>query len=76
MTRKALKKLNEKQRHYCETLSVLIERDRKAGAKEIYEKETGKLRGYLECLEDMGVITNYEMKTLYLWFFTKSRKME
>lgn len=42
----------------------------------MYEKETGKLRGYLECMEDIGVITHNEMKALYLWFFTENRKSE
>lgn len=69
MTDKALKKLNEKQTQYCCTLSVLIARDREKGAKETYERNSGKLRGYLECLEHMGIINNLEMRALYLWFF-------
>ncbi len=73
MTREALNKLNEQQLKYCKTLSVLIARDRGNGAKEQYEKDSGKLRGYLECLEQMEVLTNYEMKSLYLWFFSENR---
>lgn len=73
MTREALNKLNEKQLKYCTTLSVLIARDRENGAKELYEKDSGKLRGYLECLEHMEVLANYEMKSLYLWFFSENR---
>lgn len=73
MTRQALDKMNDKQKYYCETLSVLINRDRKAGKKDFYEKETWKLRGYLESMEDMGVITHYEMQALYLWYFTGDR---
>jgi len=74
MTKKALEKLNEKQLHYCETLSVLISRDRENELKESFEKDSGKLRGYLECMEHMEIITNSEMKALYLWFFSESRK--
>lgn len=73
MTREALNKLNEQQMNYCTTLSVLIARDRENEAKELFEKDKGKLRGYLECLEQMEVLTNYEMKSLYLWFFSESR---
>lgn len=76
MTEEALEKLNKKQRGYCESLSVLIEKDRKAGKIDTYEKNTGKLRGYLESMEDLGVITNNEMKTLYYWYVTESRKPE
>ena len=46
MTREALNKLNEKQMQYCITMSVIIDRDRKAGAKAQYEKDSGKLRGF------------------------------
>ncbi len=73
MTREAIAKLNEKQARYCETMSAVIAIDRKNGAKEKYEKDTGKLRGYLECLCGMEIITANELKALYLWFFTEDR---
>lgn len=73
MTREALNRLNEQQLKYCTTLSVLIAKDRENGAKEQYEKDSGKLRGYLECLEQIGILKNIEMKSLYLWFFSESR---
>lgn len=71
MTKKALSKLNEKQLRYCETLSDLINRAKSKGVSA--DKERGKLRGYLECLADTGVITDFEMKSLYLWFFSENR---
>lgn len=74
MVRRALEKLNKKQIKYCTTLSVLISRDRERGAQYLVDKESGKLRGYLECLEDMKILTNPEMKALYLWFFSENRK--
>lgn len=71
MTKEALSKLNEKQLHYCATLSCLISREKIKGRSA--DKERGKLRGYLECLADTGVITDLEMKSLYLWFFSENR---
>lgn len=71
MTRKALSKLNEQQMHYCTVLSCLINRAKSKGVSA--DKECGKLRGYLECLADMEVITPFEMKSLYLWFFSENR---
>lgn len=73
MTKQAIEKMNEKQRNYCKTMSVLIDRARKKGLKEEYEKTSGKLRGFLECMEQMGAISSYEMKALYLWFFSENR---
>ncbi len=76
MTREALNKLNEKQMRYCITMSVVIDRDRKVGAKAQYEKDSGKLRGFLECLMQMEIIKPQEMKALYLWFLEKNRNAE
>lgn len=73
MTKGAIHKLNEKQVKYCKTMSAVIAIDRKNGAKEQYEKDTGELRGYLECLMQMGIITEVEMRALYLWFFAENR---
>ena len=50
----------------------MLARDRENGAKEQYEKDSGKLRGYWECLEQMEVLKNFEMKSLYLCFFLKA----
>lgn len=74
MTREALNKLNEKQMEYCVTLSVIIDRAKTNGLKEEFEKNSGKLRGFLECLCQMGIIKGIEVKALYLWFMTKNRK--
>lgn len=71
MTQEALSKLNEKQLHYCKVLSELISREKSKGFSA--DNEHGKLRGYLQCLADMGVISDFEMKSLYLWFFSENR---
>lgn len=74
MTREALNKLNEKQMSYCKTMSALIAKARENSLKEEFEKKSGKLRGFLECLCQMEVINGTELKALYLWFFSKDRQ--
>ena len=73
MTREALNKLNEKQMNYCKTLSVLIDRAKRKGLKEENERTRGKLRGFLECMEQMEILSHYEVKALYLWFISENR---
>ena len=76
MTREALKKLNEKQMNYCKTLSALIDRAKIKGLKEENERNRGKLRGFLECMEQMELLSGYEVKALYLWFISGNRGEE
>lgn len=73
MVKEALNKLNEKQLNALNTYSALIERARRNRLKEEFERNSGKLRGFLECLCQMEVITGGELKSLYLWFFEKDR---
>lgn len=73
MTREALKKLNEKQMNYCKTLSVLIDRAKIKRLKEENERNRGKLRGFLKCMEQMELLSGYEVKALYLWFISGNR---
>jgi hypothetical protein len=73
MIKKTLEKLNEKQIEALTTYSVLIERARKNRLKEEFERNCGKLRGFLECLCQMEEITGAELKSLYLWFAEKDR---
>lgn len=72
-TRDALNKLNEKQMKYCKLLSSLIEKSRNKGAKEQFERDAGMLRGFLVCLEQLGIITMNDLRCLYLWFFAEDR---
>lgn len=76
MTKEALEKLNAKQANYCETLSAIIDRAKENGLKEEFERSCGKLRGFLECLCQMEIITGAELKSLYLWYFDKNRRSE
>ena len=73
MIKETLEKLNEKQASALKTYSALIERARANGLKEEFERNAGKLRGFLECLCQMETITGAELKSLYLWFFEKDR---
>ena len=73
MIKEALKKLNNKQLNTLGTYSALIARARTKGLKEEIERNSGKLRGFLECLCQMEVITGTELKSLYLWFFEEDR---
>ena len=73
MIREALQKLNEKQLNALKTYSALIEKARKNALKAEFERNSGKLRGFLECLCQMEVITGIELKSLYLWFFETNR---
>lgn len=73
MIKKTLEKLNEKQIEALTTYSVLIERARINRLKGEFERNCGKLRGFLECLCQMEEITGTELKSLYLWFGEKDR---
>lgn len=73
MAEKALRKLNEKQTNALNLYSSLIARARKYNLKEEFERNSGKLRGFLDCLCQMEVLTGAELKSLYLWFFEKDR---
>lgn len=73
MTKKALKKLSEEQIEYLKTASVLLDQARKNNLKEEFERNAGKLRGFLECMCQMKIISDIEVKALYLWFFEKNR---
>ena len=73
MIAKTLEKLNEKQINSLKTYSALIHRARANCLKEEFERNSGKLRGFLECMCQMEIITGSELKSLYLWFFETDR---
>lgn len=76
MTKEALAKLSEKSMKYCKTLSCLINRYNQLHQQIDNTKFRGKLRGYLECLRDVNVLTEYEMRGLYLYFIEADRSSE
>lgn len=67
----AFKKLNITHQEYVKMLSEYIKGARQRGAVDEFEQKKGKLRGYLECLANMQVITPSDMRVLYLYFSTK-----
>ena len=71
MTREALNKLNENQIKYCKTLSKLIETDRENKSLYQYERDCGKLKGYLDCLRDIGILSRAEIMGLFLYFYSE-----
>lgn len=73
MIRKALEKLNDKQLDTLNNYSAFIAKARANACKGEYERNCGKLRGFLECLYQMEVITKIDLKSLYFWFFEADR---
>lgn len=70
-----LEKMNSKQKEYCSRLSALIDRDRdKKGSHWEFDRSVGNLNGYLNSMEHMGIITNFEKEILSFWFFTGNRE--
>lgn len=76
MTKEALTKLNEKQMQYCKTVSSLIHKYNKQHQQMDNIKFRGKLQGYLECLRDVEVLAEHEMRGLYLYFIEADRSSE
>ena len=76
MVKSALEKLNERQIQALKTYSALISRAKENRLKAEFERNSGKLRGFLECLCQSGFISGSELKSLYLWFFEKDRSKE
>lgn len=74
MTKQALEALNEKQLTYCRTMGVIIHRADALGLAHEEERARGKLRGFLECLCQMGIITGGGLRCLYLYFTSTEGK--
>ena len=72
-TSDAFSKLNGTQRNYLIWMSDLIEKSRNNGCIEETENRRGKVRGYLTALEQMGIITESDLRALYLFFITGNR---
>ena len=81
MTRQALKKLNNKQLYRLNFYISEMQKFNKAAAKEHRwaeeaERMSKKIRGYVEALRDCEVITETEMRVLYLYFRQIGTKAE
>ena len=73
ITEDALKKLNKKQLSYCKVASAVISDATEKGLEDLRIKEAGHLRGYLECMRDLDILSETEVKQLYAYFFLINR---
>lgn len=73
-TKEALSKLNDKQIKTLKTLSAVLN-DSKAKGNAFYTEEyKNKIRGYLECLVDAEVISRFDQRFLFAWFYDDHRE--
>lgn len=73
MTKNAIDKLDEKSREIIELWRYHNIESIRRGDEYDRAKYSGKIRGYLECLQNMGKITENEKKCLYLYFASHPR---
>lgn len=67
-TRGWIEVIPEKNRKHLELYSNLIAQDTQKGNAESVTEYAKKMRGYLECMEDCGTITESGLKALYLYY--------
>ena len=68
MTKKAIEKLPVQCRGYCERMKCLIKQSIENGNAQQRTEDSRKLRGYVECLKDMGILTTIEMRAVYMYY--------
>lgn len=64
----ALGKLSSNQLKHCLNLGSIMSSFKSPSSQAVYRFNKGKLIGYLECLVDMGVITQSESRVLLNYF--------
>lgn len=64
----ALGKLSSNQLKHCLNLGSIMSSFKSPSSQAVYRFNKGKLIGYLECLVDMGVITQSESRLLLNYF--------
>lgn len=67
-----LKTLPDNIYHALEAKSFMIHLDRKADNRVRENEDKKRLRGYLECMRDMEIITESGLRLLYLYFTAES----
>lgn len=60
--------LSEKNRHTLELYSDLIAMYTSKGNKVMPNEYSHRVRGYLDCMVDSGMITDCGRRSLYLWY--------
>ena len=68
MTEKALRKLPDECKNTLETISELVKRMKIDGNISVVTEYSKKLKGYLECLQDINIITQSESRCLYQYY--------
>lgn len=63
-----LDNLSSNQLKHCLNLGSLMSSFKSSSSQAVYQFNKGKLIGYLECLVDMGVITQSESRLLLIYF--------
>jgi hypothetical protein len=67
-TRAWIEVIPEKNRKAIEVYSNLIAQATQKGLALAADEYAKKMRGYLECMKDCGIITEQGLKTLYLYY--------
>lgn len=72
MTKKAIEKLSDQAKEFCESRQkiIRIHRDAVSDPKNMEELTKAELRGYLACLLHTGAITQSEFRCLLLFYGT------
>ncbi len=68
MTKKAIEKIPTHCKNTIETYSELIKIDDRKGMLQLLTEDRNKLRGYLQCLRDMGILSEVETRALFLYY--------
>ena len=67
-TREWIEKIPEVNRKTITMYSDLIAEDTIRASERLAAEDSKKLRGYLECMKDCGIITQSGLQALYLYF--------
>lgn len=68
MTKTALAKLPFGIRENLETKANVLFAEKKQNNNRVCTEKSRELRGYLECLKDMGILTDPDVRCLYLYY--------
>ena len=72
MTQKAIEKLSDQARNFCESRQKIIRmhRDSLSDPQNLEDQTKAELRGYLACLLHTEAITQAEFRCLFLFYGT------
>ena len=70
MTKEAIEKLPDQCRRFCEIQHALIRHSILNGFEQQRTEDAKKLRGYIECLKDLGILTDTEVRAIYMHYAT------